>query len=85
MFSCEFCKISKSSFFNEHLWVTASDSHVTNWNHDENNKDNDNEKITITSIRLKNSLFKVILARIFQHSDWIRRNTLFSPNAESKD
>ena len=25
VFSCEFCKISKSTSFTEHLWVTASD------------------------------------------------------------
>ena len=24
MFSCEFCEISKNTFFTEHLWVTAS-------------------------------------------------------------
>ena len=24
MFSCEFCEISKSTFFTEHLWMTAS-------------------------------------------------------------
>ena len=24
MFSCEFCEISKNTFFIEHLWVTAS-------------------------------------------------------------
>ena len=24
VFSCEFCEISKSSFFTEHLWMTAS-------------------------------------------------------------
>ena len=24
MFSCEFCEISKNSFFTEHLWATAS-------------------------------------------------------------
>ena len=24
MFSCEFCEISKNTFFKEHLWVTAS-------------------------------------------------------------
>ena len=26
MFSCEFCEISKNTFFTEHLWVTASRS-----------------------------------------------------------
>ena len=26
MFSCEFCEISKSTFFTEHLWTTASPS-----------------------------------------------------------
>ena len=25
MFSCEFCKISKNTFFTEHLWATASE------------------------------------------------------------
>ena len=25
MFSCEFCDISKNTFFTEHLWATASD------------------------------------------------------------
>ena len=25
VFSCEFCKISKNTFFTEHLWMTASD------------------------------------------------------------
>ena len=25
MFSCEFYKISKNTFFTEHLWATASD------------------------------------------------------------
>ena len=24
VFSCEFCEISKNTFFTEHLWVTAS-------------------------------------------------------------
>ena len=24
MFSCEFCQISKNTFFTEHLWTTAS-------------------------------------------------------------
>ena len=24
MFSCEFCQISKNTFFTEHLWATAS-------------------------------------------------------------
>ena len=24
MFSCEFCEISKNTFFTEHLWTTAS-------------------------------------------------------------
>ena len=24
VFSCEFCKISKSTFFTEHVWATAS-------------------------------------------------------------
>ena len=28
MFSCEFCEISKSTPFTEHLWTTASDSHL---------------------------------------------------------
>ena len=26
VFSCEFCEISKNTFFKEHLWATASDS-----------------------------------------------------------
>ena len=25
VFSCEFCKIFKNTFFTEHLWATASD------------------------------------------------------------
>ena len=25
VFSCEFCEISKNTFFTEHLWTTASD------------------------------------------------------------
>ena len=25
MFSCEFCEISKHTYFNEHLWATASE------------------------------------------------------------
>ena len=42
VFSCEFCEISKNTFFTEHLWTTASEvsqniskkSHLmTNWNH----------------------------------------------------
>ena len=28
VFSCEFCKISKNTFFTEHLWMTASDDHL---------------------------------------------------------
>ena len=24
MFSCQFCEISKNTFFTEHLWTTAS-------------------------------------------------------------
>ena len=32
MFSCEFCEISKSTFFTEHLWTTApSCSHNSLW------------------------------------------------------
>ena len=31
VFSCEFCEISKNTFFREHLWTTASDNNeVTN-------------------------------------------------------
>ena len=26
VFSCEFCEISKNTFFSEHLWATASES-----------------------------------------------------------
>ena len=26
VFSCEFCKISKNTFFTEHLWTTASNN-----------------------------------------------------------
>ena len=26
MFSCDFCEISKNTFFTEHLWGTASNS-----------------------------------------------------------
>ena len=25
LFSCEFCEISKNTFFTEHLWTTASE------------------------------------------------------------
>ena len=33
LFSCEFCQISKNTFFTEHLWTTASTrSQVTNIN-----------------------------------------------------
>ena len=28
VFSCEFCKISKSTFFTEHLWATASSNNT---------------------------------------------------------
>ena len=28
VFSCEFCKISKNTFFTEHLWVTASEGNL---------------------------------------------------------
>ena len=28
MLSCEFCEISKNSFFTEHLWVSASEEHL---------------------------------------------------------
>ena len=37
VFSCEFCEISKNTFFTEHIWVTASGSskylvaHFLNW------------------------------------------------------
>ena len=27
VFSCEFCEISKNTFFTEHLWTTASRKH----------------------------------------------------------
>ena len=30
MFSCEFCEISKNTFFTEHLWTTASEQNQTN-------------------------------------------------------
>ena len=29
MFFCEFCEISKNTFFTEHLWATASE--ICNW------------------------------------------------------
>ena len=28
VFSCEFCEISKNTFFVEHLWATASVSYI---------------------------------------------------------
>ena len=28
VFSCEFCKVSKNTFFTEHLWATASEEHL---------------------------------------------------------
>ena len=28
VFSCEFCKISKSNFFTEHLWATTSNVYI---------------------------------------------------------
>ena len=28
VFSCEFCEISKNTFFTEHLWMTASEGHI---------------------------------------------------------
>ena len=28
VFSCEFCKISKNTFFKEHLWTTASSANI---------------------------------------------------------
>ena len=31
MFSCEFCEVSKNTFFTEHLRATASKSIGTNW------------------------------------------------------
>ena len=30
VFPCEFCEISKNTFFAEHLWVTAYDLHSSN-------------------------------------------------------
>ena len=30
MFSCEFCKIFKNIYFEEHLWTTASGSRLEN-------------------------------------------------------
>ena len=32
VFSCEFCKISKNTFFTEHLWVTASERGFAQYN-----------------------------------------------------
>ena len=29
VFSCEFCKISKNTFFTEHLWTTASNPNIS--------------------------------------------------------
>ena len=29
VFSCEFCEISKNTFFTEHLWTTASNCRLT--------------------------------------------------------
>ena len=29
VFSCEFCEISKNTFFTEHLWMTASPQHIS--------------------------------------------------------
>ena len=34
VFSCEFCEISKKTFFTEHLWVTASCSGIMSTNED---------------------------------------------------
>ena len=31
VFSCEFCEISKNTFFTEHLWATASDHALNNF------------------------------------------------------
>ena len=31
MFSCEFCKIFKNTFFTEHLWTTASKTHPASY------------------------------------------------------
>ena len=28
VYSCEFCEISKNTFFTEHLWATASGFHI---------------------------------------------------------
>ena len=33
MFSCEFCEISKSTFFSEHLWVTTFQQLKNIWNY----------------------------------------------------
>ena len=48
MFSCEFCEISKSTFFTEHLWETASvilpffqDNCVFTYNPDQKDSDGD--------------------------------------------
>ena len=31
VFSCEFCEISKNTFFTEHLWTTASVNQIFFW------------------------------------------------------
>ena len=31
VFSCKFCKISRNTFFTEHLWMTASANQVTSY------------------------------------------------------
>ena len=32
MFSCEFCEISKNTFFTKHLWATACILYISEWN-----------------------------------------------------
>ena len=38
VFSCEFCEISKNTFFTEHLWATASESCSVNRLNSENSE-----------------------------------------------
>ena len=71
-------KISKNTFFTEHVSGTASWEEFMI-----------KSAKVISDKALKVSVFGIILVRIFSHLDWMRRDTeylsVFSPNAGNTD
>ena len=59
MFSCEFCEISKNTFFTEHLWTNASD-HMYQLSHKTEFIEKYFLKVSSRVVETKRNPFKVI-------------------------